>query len=190
MIACHCERLADRAVSLACNASPSLCTLVLSLCRYDLWSSTYAPVFSCLLNQLLALLSGLWSPHIHGGSLTELNLAGCSILQDDSIRALCIRCPALAKLSLSFCVALSLPVIHSDSLHRIDLSHCENLKGPSIRGARIADVSVAGCCQLNDTALESICEGCPALLKLSISGCCQLRSARISSASLQVLKTS
>ena len=164
IIATRCEHLVDDAVTGACDASPNLQTLMLALC------------------------TSLHSPRIHGERLAELNLSGCFALQDAAVTFVCENSPMLSRLSLSLCAALSAPSICGPNLRRLEMSHGEALSKPKIGGPSLSELSLSGCNNLEDEALESLCDNAPMLRKLSISGCAKLKAARFSSLSLQVLQ--
>jgi hypothetical protein len=101
LVAKQCEHLADDAVSAACNTSPLLTTLVLSLC------------------------SALHSPRVHGAVLAELNLSGCTLLQDAAVNHACAHSPSLTKLCLSRCNSLVEPVVTGAKLRRVEMAYAE-----------------------------------------------------------------
>lgn len=155
IIATRCEHLVDDAVSLACDRTPQLQTLMLALC------------------------TSLHSPRIHGEHLSELNMSGCCALRDHAVTFVCENAPALQRLSLSLCAALVEPRVIGPRLLRVELSHCEMLARPAIGGAALHQVSLSGCTRLEDEPLEALCVQAPALRKLSVSGCTGLKTARI-----------
>ena len=53
--------------------------------------------------------------------------------------------------------------------------------------AKLVELNLSGCAQLQDAALVAACAACPALVKLCIDSCSKLSTPMIESLSLQAL---
>lgn len=115
-------------------------------------------------------------------SLLDLNLSDCSFLTDKTIITLCKACPELQVLSLSFCCALTEAAVENLTkscldLDTLDLSFCgtavsdqsllliaKNLK-------KLSRLSIRGCVQATDVAVNQLAENAINLKVLNVSQC-------------------
>nr|PNR39041.1 hypothetical protein PHYPA_019319 [Physcomitrium patens] len=114
------------------------------------------------------------------GSLLQLNLAGCSKLEDLHLVA-----PYLQTLNLSNCKKLSRLQLKCPELHFCNLSLCESLATLSrFTCPSLQSVNVYGCRLLSPAGFSSILDTAVALRELRCGGCDRLERLEIPQMSL------
>mmetsp|Transcript_22682 Transcript_22682/g.71030 ORF Transcript_22682/g.71030 Transcript_22682/m.71030 type:complete len:229 (-) Transcript_22682:1549-2235(-) len=97
------------------------------------------------------------------GTLTSINVWGCSNLTDASIKAIAARCPLLKSLDVSFCKKLT----------------DESIKEIAARCSWLESLNVASCGELTDESIRAIAVGCRSLEALNVGSCRKLTDESI-----------
>eukprot|EP01137_Pigoraptor_chileana_P021493 Opistho-2@85300 len=119
------------------------------------------------------------NPHMRTLVLSDL-----ISMDDKAVLDICVGCPNIADLRISFCfgiseVALSHIATHCSQLIHLDVSCCGNAVTDSSVAviasspvlSRLASLNLRNCPLVTDQAVMSLDAGCPALTRLNVSNC-------------------
>jgi Leucine-rich repeat (LRR) protein len=104
-------------------------------------------------------------------SVTRINLAGCRLVTDETLRAIALHCKSLKAIIVAFCrdeltdSGLVNLVESCQQLKSIDVSDCVNLTDDTIHAVArhcksLESINVRGCGYLRDGGLVDLVESC------------------------------
>eukprot|EP01136_Pigoraptor_vietnamica_P001732 Opistho-1_new@28743 len=162
----YCKNLSDPGLEVIVSKCPRLTLLNLQRCTR-------------LTKDGFSVFRRYPNPHVRTLILSDL-----IAMDDKAVLDICVGCPGIANLHMSFCfgiseVALSHIAANCSRLAHLDVSCCGNAvtdsavavlaSSPSM--ARLTTLNLRNCPLITDQAVLSLETGCPSLTRLNVSNC-------------------